>query len=52
VAPLTGRPVAEIIADLSKAGIAIPNAEASIASVIGEDRELQSKAMAVLFRSR
>ncbi len=50
LAPLTGKPVADLIADLGKAGITLPSAEASIDSVTGGNRELQGKAMAVLFR--
>lgn len=50
VAPLTGRTVDQVIAELSKAGIVLPSGEASIASVVGDSREMQSKAMAVLFR--
>lgn len=50
VAPLTGRPVATLIDDLAKAGIALPGPDASLASVIGASRELEGKAMTVLFR--
>jgi hypothetical protein len=50
VAALTGRPVTQIIEDLSKAGISLPSADASIDSVTGADRGMQGKAMAVLFR--
>jgi len=50
VAPLTGKPVADLIADLGKAGIVLPGAEASIDSVIGSSRELEGKAIAILFR--
>lgn len=52
VAPLTGRPVAQVIVDLSKVGIVLPGAEASIDSVAGDDRALQSRAIAVLFGER
>jgi Domain of unknown function (DUF4405) len=51
VAPLTGRTAEQLIDQLSKAGIALPDANASIDSVIGGKRELQSKAMMVLFRT-
>lgn len=50
VAPLTGKPVAEVLADLKQAGIELSGSDASIDSVIGDNRELQGKAMAVLFR--
>jgi hypothetical protein len=50
VAALTGRPVAQVMEDLSKAGISLPSAEASIDSATRGDRALQGKAMAVLFR--
>jgi hypothetical protein len=50
VAPLAGRPAPEIIEELARAGIALPNADASIASVVGDDRALQAKAIGVLFR--
>jgi hypothetical protein len=50
VAPLTGKSVAQVLEDLSKAGIVLPNGEASIGSVTGGDRALQGKAIAVLFR--
>jgi len=49
VAALTGRPLDQIRADLAKAGVELPNAEASIASVTGEDRGLQARAIDVLF---
>ncbi len=50
VAALTGRPVAEIIDELRKAGIELPSENASINSIVHGDRELESKAMMVLFR--
>lgn len=49
VAALIGHPVAQIMDDLWKAGIKLPNERASIDSVVGADRELQSKAMMALF---
>ena len=49
VAALAGRPVAQIREDLAKAGIALPSAEASLDSVIAENRELQARAMTVIF---
>lgn len=50
VAPLTGKPVAQVMDDLAKAGITLPNNEASIGSVTGSDRRQQGKAIAVIFR--
>lgn len=52
VAPLTGKPAAQVLEDLAKAGITLPNAEASIDSVTGSDRALLGKAMTVLFRKK
>ncbi|NOT73097.1 MAG: DUF4405 domain-containing protein [Hyphomicrobium sp.] len=49
VAALTGKPLAQILADLKQAGIALSGGDASIESAIGENRELQAKAMSVLF---
>lgn len=49
LAPIAGRPTEQLIADLAKAGITITGPEASIDSAIGNSRELQGKAMAVLF---
>lgn len=50
VAPLAGKPVAEVMDALSKAGVTLPDSNASIQSVVGDDRELQMKAIAALFR--
>jgi hypothetical protein len=49
VAPLSGRPVGQVIDDLAKAGIKLPDASASIDSVAADDRGLQAKAISVLF---
>ena len=49
VAGLSGRTANQVMADLAKAGIDIPNAEASLDSIVGDDRELQERAMVVLF---
>jgi hypothetical protein len=49
VAPLTGRPVEAIVAQLNGAGFAIAGPEASLASV-ARDREAQGKVLALLFR--
>ena len=51
VAPLTGKSVDQIIKDLSKVGITLPDSSASIQSVASNDRELQSRAIAALFRT-
>jgi hypothetical protein len=40
VAPLSGRPVGQLIDDLAKAGIKLPNAHASIDSMTADDRGL------------
>jgi hypothetical protein len=50
VAALTGKTAAQLIDELSKAGIALSGTEATIAGAIGDDRELEAKAMSVLFR--
>lgn len=52
VAPLTGRPAPQLIEELARAGISLPSVDASIESVVGEDRALQGKAIGVLFRKR
>lgn len=49
VAPLTGRSTDEIVQALQQAGLAVGGPEATIASVAGANRELQAKAMSVLF---
>jgi hypothetical protein len=49
VAPLTGRPVEALVAQLNGAGFAVSGAEATLASV-ARDREAQGKAMALLFK--
>lgn len=51
VAPLTGKSVDQIIDDLSKVGIKLPDSRASIQSIAKNDRALQSRAIAVLFRN-
>lgn len=52
VAPLTGRPVETVLRQLREAGLAVAGPEASIESVAGADRGLQSRAMAALFGAR
>jgi hypothetical protein len=49
VAPLTGRPVDSLVAQLRSAGFDISGPEATIASVAGASRDAQGKAMAILF---
>lgn len=49
LAPLTGKTADQIIAELATAGIIVPNAEASLESVVQGDRQLQGRAMTVLF---
>jgi len=50
VAALIGRSAPEIIGELRKVGIALPDNQASIDSVTSGDRDLESKAMIALFR--
>ena len=49
VVALTGRPAADVMADLEKAGIRVPDERASLDSVVRGDRELQGRAMRALF---
>ena len=49
VAPLTGRPVEAIMAQLNGAGFVLSGPEASLASV-AHDREAQGKVVALLFK--
>jgi hypothetical protein len=49
LAPLAGRPVDALLADLAKAGVKLPNAGASLDSVTADNRELQARAIGVLF---
>lgn len=48
VAYLTGRPVEQMMDELSKAGIQVPNADTSLESVAAGDRKLMSKAVAIV----
>ncbi|MBB4197905.1 hypothetical protein CCR94_19030 [Rhodoblastus sphagnicola] len=50
VAPLAGRPVEAIVAQLNGAGFAVSGPEASLASV-ARNREAQAKVMTLLFKS-
>ena len=52
VAALAHRPVEKVMDELAKAGIPLASADASLESVIGNNREQQTKAMAVLFGKR
>ncbi len=52
VAPLTGRPVETLVAQLKNAGFAISGPNASIADAVGASRDGQGKAMAILFGDR
>lgn len=49
VAPLTGRPVQDVMAALAKAGLNLTGPDATIASVAQGDRGLEAKAMRALF---
>jgi hypothetical protein len=49
VAPLTGRPVDALLGDLARAGVKLPSAAASLDSVTADNRELQARAIGVLF---
>lgn len=50
VAPLTGKSVAQLQADLAAVGIVMASAEQSVASAVGKDRERVGKAIAVMFQ--
>jgi hypothetical protein len=52
VAPLTGRPVAQLRAELAARGIVLAGDEASIDSATGGDRGVTAQAMSVLFPVR
>ncbi|WP_363348340.1 DUF4405 domain-containing protein [Methylocystis echinoides] len=49
VAPLSGRSTEQAIADLAKAGVVVASGGVSLENAIGHNRELQAKAIAVLF---
>ncbi|MDI9848227.1 DUF4405 domain-containing protein [Rhodoblastus sp. 17X3] len=49
VAPLTGRPVDFLVAQLRNAGFDISGPDASIAGAAGASRDARGKAMAILF---
>lgn len=52
VAPLTGRPVEQLLADLNGAGIPLSSPDQSLASVVGKDRERMGRAIGVMFKGR
>ncbi|MFO1401231.1 MAG: DUF4405 domain-containing protein [Steroidobacteraceae bacterium] len=49
VAGVAGKPATQLLADLQQAGIRLESAEASLDSVIAGNRELEGKAIRVLF---
>jgi len=49
VAPLTGRPVEQLIADLGAAGIVVASGDQTLASVVGSDRGRIGRAIGVMF---
>ena len=49
VAGLTGKPAEQLLAELQRAGIPLTTAAASLDSAIAGDRELEGKAIGVLF---
>jgi hypothetical protein len=51
VAPLTGRPAAQLITDLRAAGIAVRDAGQSLAEATGGDRERTGQALRLLFQA-
>jgi hypothetical protein len=51
VAPLSGRSLAEVQAALKAAGVEVTDPQASIASVVGQDRERTGAALRALFGS-
>ena len=51
VAPLTGRSVTQLQADLAAAGIQVPSGDQSLASVIGGDKGRTARALNVMFGS-
>ena len=49
VAPVSGKPVEQLLADLAKAGIVLPHAQATLDSVVNGDRGREGKAMRAIF---
>jgi len=52
LAPLSGRSVDQLQADLAAAGISVQGPEATLASAVGGDREQIGKAIGVMFGKR
>jgi hypothetical protein len=52
VAPLSGRSTDQLLDDLAKAGVKLAGADSSLDSVTAGNREMQGKAMGVLFGKR
>ena len=52
LAPLSGRPVDQLQADLAAAGITVQGPEATLASAVGGNREQIGKAIGVMFGKR
>jgi hypothetical protein len=51
VAPLTGRSVDTLIADLAAAGIVVRSGEQSLAQAVGSDKERTGTALRVMFKT-
>ncbi|MBV8618764.1 MAG: DUF4405 domain-containing protein [Curvibacter sp.] len=49
VAPLAGKPVDQLLAELRQAGIAVRGPDDSLEAVVGASREQQGRAMTVIF---
>ncbi|MCB1534730.1 MAG: DUF4405 domain-containing protein [Rhodoblastus sp.] len=49
LAPVSGKPVEQLLADLAKAGIVLPDAQATLDSVVKGDRGQEGKAMRAVF---
>lgn len=49
VAPLTGKPLAQLIAELGAAGIAVGSGDQTLAQATGGDKERTGRALRVLF---
>lgn len=52
VALLADKPVAQLISDLNNAGIKVSGPDSTLDSAIANDRELESKAMNVIFSTK
>ncbi|MFV0279147.1 MAG: DUF4405 domain-containing protein [Rhodoblastus sp.] len=49
IAPVAGKSAETLIDDLARAGIVLPHAQASVASIVKDDRALQGKAVRAIF---